>query len=284
MTILVKNEADIIEKNIVTHAKLGVDAFVVMDNNSQDGTRELLSKLSDSYDIRLFDEKGLYNQAVWMKRLAKEAKKIGADWVINNDADEFWIPKNGLNLHDVFAYKGTVAHVQRYNMLMDPAASQKGFAASVHRVVNPVAYSKNIQLLSDNVSMVLTKIGPKTALNPRGLITIRGGNHKAWHIMNSREYLFMKADDITKKPDINVYHYPFRSYTQFENNIINRKSLMESGKHIRMGPHYRRWVKLYNAGKLPEEYNRLCFDHEQLDILKKYSIVTEDQYPASILE
>jgi len=38
MTILVKDEADIIEANIRTHASLGVDAFVVMDNNSTDGT------------------------------------------------------------------------------------------------------------------------------------------------------------------------------------------------------------------------------------------------------
>ncbi|HFU76545.1 MAG TPA: glycosyltransferase family 2 protein, partial [Arcobacter sp.] len=46
MTILVKNEADIIETTIKTHAKLGVDAFVVTDNNSSDGTREILSQLS----------------------------------------------------------------------------------------------------------------------------------------------------------------------------------------------------------------------------------------------
>jgi hypothetical protein len=45
MTILVKDEIDIIERNIKVHSKLGVDAFVVMDNNSTDGTREKLDAI-----------------------------------------------------------------------------------------------------------------------------------------------------------------------------------------------------------------------------------------------
>jgi hypothetical protein len=45
MTLLVKNEIDIIEDNIRFHAKQGVDCFAVMDNGSNDGTRELLENL-----------------------------------------------------------------------------------------------------------------------------------------------------------------------------------------------------------------------------------------------
>jgi cellulose synthase/poly-beta-1,6-N-acetylglucosamine synthase-like glycosyltransferase len=70
MTILVRDEADIIEANIRTHASLGVDAFVIMDNGSIDGTREILSKLVKEFEIIVIDEKGDYNQAKWMKQLA----------------------------------------------------------------------------------------------------------------------------------------------------------------------------------------------------------------------
>ena len=99
MTILVKNEADIIEANIRTHASLGVDAFAVMDNDSTDGTREILTALQDEFELIIIDEKGQYSQAKWMKNLARVAKNdLKADWVINNDADEFWLPQNRLDL------------------------------------------------------------------------------------------------------------------------------------------------------------------------------------------
>ncbi|MDM5271271.1 glycosyltransferase family 2 protein [Sulfurovum sp. zt1-1] len=278
MTILVKNEADIIEANIRTHAALGVDAFVVMDNDSTDGTREILVKLQNEFEILLIDEKGQYNQAKWMKQLAHIAKNnLKADWVINNDADEFWLPANDMNLKENLAFKGSVLTVNRYNMILDEACHDGNFFASTHYVENPVFYTKTTQLHIEKISMVLTKIGPKTIVNPNGLIGIRGGNHKAWHLANTHEYLFKKYDQIKKFDAINVYHYPFRSYEQFEKNIKNRKLLLESKKHIRMGPHYRRWVKLYNEGKLEEEFHeRLCFKNTEIEVLKKYGILTED--------
>jgi len=278
MTILVKNEADIIEANIRTHAALGVDAFAVMDNDSTDGTREILEKLQREFELLIIDEKGQYNQAKWMKQLASIAKNdLKADWVINNDADEFWLPSNDMNLKENLAFKGSVLTVNRYNMILDEACHEGNFFASTHYVENPVFYTKKVQLHIEKISMVLTKIGPKTIVNPYGLIEIRGGNHKAWHITNTIEYLFKKYDQIKKFDMINVYHYPFRSYEQFEKNIKNRKLLLESKKHIRMGPHYRRWVKLYNEEKLEEEFHtRLCFQKEEIQVLKKYGILAED--------
>lgn len=279
MTILVKNEDDIIEENIRVHAALGVDAFVVMDNDSTDGTKEILKRLQQAYEITIVEEKGLYNQAKWMKRLAVEAKKLGADWVINNDADEFWIPDGDKSLKECLGFKGTVLGVHRANMLLDENCKEGDFLASKHRVENPIAYSKQRLLSVENISMVLTKIGPKTIVNPHGLIEIRGGNHKAWHIANSYEYLFKKSDKIKKFDAITVYHYPFRSYAQFEKNIINRKMLLESKQHIRMGAHYRRWVKLYNEGKLRSEYENLLFTQNDVEVLKKYGVVVEDGHP-----
>ena len=91
MTILVKNEMDIIEKNIRYHAKKGVESFVVMDNNSTDGTREVLENLKKEFEITIIDEKGTYSQAKWMTRLTHIArKKYNPSWLIPNDADEFW--------------------------------------------------------------------------------------------------------------------------------------------------------------------------------------------------
>ena len=93
MSILCRNEIDIIEANIKTHATLGVDAFVVMDNGSADGTREKLEELSQQYDLHVIDQPSqTYQQAKWMKELAVYARDVlNARWVISNDADEFWV-------------------------------------------------------------------------------------------------------------------------------------------------------------------------------------------------
>jgi len=276
MTILVKDEADIIEANLKTHTSLGVDGFVVMNNNSTDGTRDILVKLQKEFEIVIVDEKGEYNQAKWMRELAYIAKKkLGADWVINNDADEFWLPTNELNLKENLAFKGSVLTVDRYNMLL---CKEGDFFDSLYYVRNPIFYSKERQQNSNRLSIILTKIGPKTIINPYGLIYLRGGNHKALHIANMRDYLKSGYDKIKRFKDIEVFHYPIRSFAQFEKNIKNRKKLLESSKKVSMGPHYRRWVEIYNRGELREEFEKnILFHQKEIEVLEKYDIVRRDE-------
>jgi len=269
MTILVKNEADIIEHNIRTHASLGVDSFVVMDNNSNDGTREILNALSKEFEITIIDEKGTYNQAKWMTKLTHIAKKrYNPKWLIPNDADEFWIP-NSTTLKESLPNSGFVLTLNRYNMLLYKGLN--GFLDSEFMVSNPIYYSKKSQLTRNDISLPLTKISPKVIVKPNGLLWIRGGNHKALHLFNFRDY-FKSYDKIKRFEEINVHHYPIRSFEQFKANIENRKILLANG--AKMGPHYKRWVKLLNKGLLEEEfYNNILFNQEELETFKKYAIV-----------
>ncbi len=276
MAILVRDEADIIEANIRTHARLGVDAFVVMDNDSSDGTREILDTLKDEFEIVIIDEKGDYKQAKWMLQLAKTAKKeLGADWVINNDADEFWIPNNGKTLKENLDFKKAVLTVQRYNMVPDSTSiKDEHFFESLYYVKNPIFYKKSKELTNPKQSIIIGKIGPKTIVNPHGLVYLRGGNHKALHIGNLRDYARSGYDRIKRFEGIEVFHYSIRNYAQFEKNILNRKRLLESGKKVSMGPHYRRWTRLYNEGTLEEEfYQNIVFSQETIDLFCRYDIM-----------
>lgn len=85
---MVKNEADIIADSI-THMASQVDQVVVADNQSTDGTREMLETLPCEV---LDDPDPAYHQSRKMTALAHyAAEHHGADWIIPFDADELWI-------------------------------------------------------------------------------------------------------------------------------------------------------------------------------------------------
>ena len=56
MSLIVRDEIELISSNIEFHAAQGVDVFVVMDNASTDGTRERLEQLKRSYEIEIVDQ------------------------------------------------------------------------------------------------------------------------------------------------------------------------------------------------------------------------------------
>lgn len=269
MTLLVKNEADIIADNIRVHHNLGVDGFAVMDNGSTDGTLDLLQQLKDEgINIHIIHQPAQdYQQAKWMTELAFYARdKMGADMVISNDADEFYIPKNGCDLRAYFSRKDSVVTVRRYNMALDDRAMQPGYQYwdGDLKVINPIFYDKSAQLKQDAVSMLLVKISPKAIVNPYGLFRLKGGNHRANHVWR----LISKRDEA----DIEVIHFPIRSYDQFERNIINRKRLIET-TNARMGDHYRRWVRLYDEGKLREEFQKFLLSADDIATLNKLGVL-----------
>lgn len=92
MTFLVRNEEDIIRQNILFHHAQGIDSFIVMDNLSTDGTASIVKELSRNIDIEyIYQPQDDYSQSEWVTDMARRACiDHHADWVINNDADEFW--------------------------------------------------------------------------------------------------------------------------------------------------------------------------------------------------
>jgi hypothetical protein len=104
MTLLARDEADIVDAQIAFHLHAGVDFVVATDNLSEDGTTDLLRRHEREGHLHLIHEDGVdMRQDEWVTRMARlAATDFGADWVINTDADEFWWPRGG-TLKDVLA-------------------------------------------------------------------------------------------------------------------------------------------------------------------------------------
>ena len=102
MTLLVRDEADVVDAQIAFHLHAGVDFVVATDNRSSDGTTAILERYERAGVLQLLREsRDDMRQEEWVTRMARlAATDFGADWVLNADADEFWWPRGG-SLKDV---------------------------------------------------------------------------------------------------------------------------------------------------------------------------------------
>ncbi len=202
MTLLVRDEADIVDAQIAFHLHAGVDFVIATDNRSQDGTTEILERYERAGFLHLLREEGDdMRQPEWVTRMARlAATDFGADWVINADADEFWWPRGG-SLEDVFA---TVP--ERYGVIRGcwrhflPRPDDKGFFAERMTVrLGMPAFPGD--------KKTIFHAHQKVAHRADGNVTIEAGNHNA---------LGASLDPIRAWHPIEVLHFSFRSVQQLE--------------------------------------------------------------------
>jgi hypothetical protein len=106
MVLIVRDEGDILERNLRYHHALGVDRFIVTDNGSVDETPEILKRYEEAGLVQVIDEAGgdfAEQERDWLTRMGRmAATEHNAAWVVYGDADEFWLPSQG-SLRDALA-------------------------------------------------------------------------------------------------------------------------------------------------------------------------------------
>jgi hypothetical protein len=276
MSILVRDEAGLIRENLAFHRHMGVDAFVVTDNGSVDGTRDILAELAARYPMAIIDEsEHVMAQDQWVNRMAEVAERqLGADWVINGDADEFWVPARG-SLKDHLPSTAGGLLCRRFNLLPDRAALADldyAFHRNVLMVVRPRDDSQDRfprhATLDTEFPFTLLRIQPKVACRLRGRKWIGYGNHTVKH-----------RAPVVPAEGIEVYHYPIRTFAEFERKVTNHGTSLANNPSIPLhtGWHVRRWYELHRRGLLRAEYERLVPSPDDLRRWMEDGTIEEDR-------
>jgi Glycosyl transferase family 2 len=247
MTLAVRNEADILGANLAFHLNTGVDFVIATDTGSDDGTTDILDAYARERVLHwIEDASPVFTQRDVVTRMAQlAATQFGADWVINNDADEFWWPRGG-SLKEVFASVparfGAVRGMWRHFV----ARPGKGFFAErmTVRSCAPVADGMD-HAFSPHV---------KTAHRGDPDVDVDWGNHDAFGRALAPLRGWYPFD---------VLHFPLRSLDQCEQKYV-RRAIDELQTQRRPGPRRMDAYNAYVESRLNEFYDSHVVDDEAL--------------------
>ena len=245
LTMMVRDEIDIIASNIAHHLSQGISAVIVTDNGSVDGTRDLLASLARSAPMTIIDEPPSdWSQGKWVTRMARMAHdRFRARWVINGDADEFFMaPGSTLNAVLDSASAGCdLLWVSRNDFVpIDRPHREAPPLEMIYRKresLNPVA---------------MRRMAPKAIHRGAGDVVVVQGCHDAFA---------PSLRDKRSTSAILTCHYPIRSLEQFRSKVRNAGSGYAINRKLPpgVGDRFRYWYALLQQGKLDDEYRQVQY-------------------------
>lgn len=208
-----KDELDVIEATVRQMAQ-EVDAVIVADNGSTDGTRELLEDLGV---IVQDDPEVGYFQSAKMSALAQEAvERFDADWVVPFDADEWWYSPFGRIADVLEAHDGAVATAAIYD----------------HRATADDPEGEPLERMGWRTTEPLPL--HKVACRPLLRATITQGNHGAHYLTQ-----------VPLEGQLIIRHFPIRSVEQMVHKArVGAAAYAATDLPEDVGGHWRGWGKL----------------------------------------
>ena len=259
LTLLVRDEIDVIKGMLDYHLAHGVDHIIITDNGSVDGTYEICREYARRSKVHLMVEPPSdFSQHRWVSRMANIAHdKYAADWVIHADADEMFVPAYPYkNLKDTLKYTPSnvsVLKIPRHDFVPFNRSMQK----SPHI---EMIYRKSISL-----NLHGAPLPPKVIHRGAKDVQISQGNH---------EVTGNGLGESNRCDELSVYHYPIRSCQQFHNKVSNGGSGYNQNTELDpgIGFHKRYWYDLFLENKLTDVYFKEHFlapEQVQQSLLKR---------------
>jgi hypothetical protein len=250
MTLLARDEADVVDSWLDFHLNAGADLVVSTDNRSVDGTTDVLERYAREGHVHVIKEPGEdLRQNEWVTRMARlAATDFGADWVINSDADEFWWPR-GASLRDVLAAisprYGTVGAFLR---VFVPRPGGPGpFYERMTVRFSALAPINDPASLYKPIRKVVHRAHPQ--------IEVTRGNHA---LVNS------PFAPLRGWFPIEVFHFPLRSLAQTQHKA---RLQGEAWKHIERTPtaYHAQMFEALEKGTLADYYEALVVDDDEVE-------------------
>jgi len=257
MTLLVRDEADVVRANIRHHLDAGVDFIVATDNGSTDGTVEILEELQRAGTLHLrHDEDDTFDQARLTTEMAVLARtRFGADWILSNDADEFWC---GPLRETIATTPANLLFCRRANRI---AAREDdwSFAAARYLAIAPKAHAR---------AELLQPIQPKVLVRAADLIGLTQGCHNAE----------MRGARPAVARDILIRHFPIRGHEHFLRKATTGGGAYARNRDLdpRLGGHWRRWHAEIQADRTDAAYASVVPSRAEIDAALAEGTIVED--------
>jgi len=250
MTLLARDEADVIEAWLAFHLNAGADFVVATDNRSEDGTTDVLERYAREGYVHLIREPGEgLRQDEWVTRMARlAATDFAADWVINSDADEFWWPR-GESLAGVLAAVpdryGTVGGFLRTFV---PRPGDEPFVERMTVRFSALAPINDPASLYKPIRKVVHRAHPE--------IRLTRGNHAV---------LDSPFAPLRGWFPIEVFHFPIRAYEQFVHKTELQRNAFENFVDRPPTGYHARMFEAMREGRMTEHYESLLVTDDELE-------------------
>jgi hypothetical protein len=257
MVYKVRDEADIIEDNLRFHRAQGVDFFVIVDTGSVDGTIEILERYEHAGLVRLERTIGGIHdmKSGGEESVTRMAAEMGADWIVHNDADEFWWPADG-NLKQAFE-----SVPEGFGMVLAPRTEfvmRPGDGPFAQRMT---------------VRETRFRRPAKSAHRPSERISLRGPHPveiwagEPYRGLVGKPVLRTEAEHHEDDPlelviaptfPVGVLHFPFRTFKQYKRRV----EIARDNGQLERNEEGRAVRKALEEGRLEEVYERLVLDDD----------------------
>lgn len=219
---MVRDELDILGFTLA-HMLTQVDAVLVADNGSRDGTGDLLRGWFDDRLTVVDDPEPGYWQSRKMSALAQRAREMGATWVVPWDADEAWFARSGRRIADVLnALPPTVLVAEADLWDHVPTSADPDDSNPLTRIGWRRSYPAPL---------------PKVAVRVQSGLVIEQGNHSA---------TFPRTDLPPKVSNLlTIRHFALRTPEQMIRKARNGGAAYAHTtlpEHV--GAHWRQWAQL----------------------------------------